>query len=448
LSIERRVMWLEGMFLRPQHFQQQDRHFASALAERAAMAQPFYWGFSSLALDEAALKSGRLSIAKCTGAFSDGGLFSFPGELSAAPSVEVPKDTNGATVYLMAPEISQGSRVGARRGADGASPGTRFIIEDGPVEDALSDGAQPVEIEVATSNARLELDAADRPGYVKLPVARIKEVGADRTVVLDTDFIPTVTRFDASAALTGIVEEIASLLAARADGISNTLSSTGATAAESVPADFLLLRIANAKGALFAEIREAQVHHPEMIYRASVELAAELVTFTSQGSRRAPDFPRYDHDDIAACFAPVIETIRNALADIGERKANEIPLKYSKAGVWFGPISDAEVLSTGRLVIIAKASIDEDDFRTRFPRQITIGSMDEIRDFIAAADRSVRIRALSMKPQELPPLAGYTYFEIDRNSAAWKGIETGRSIAIHCAENLPDLKLHLWGIRD
>lgn len=441
-------MWLEGMFLRPQHFQQQDRHFASALAERAAMAQPFHWGFSQIELDEAALKAGRVTIAKCTGGFSDAGLFSFPGEVATAPSIEVPKDTNSATVYLIAPELSRGNRIGARRSGDGTTPGTRYIIEDGPVPDALSDGAQPVEIEVGTSNARLEINAGDRPGYVKLPVARIKEVGADRNVVLDYDFIPTVTRCDASAALTGIVEEIASLLSARAEGISRTLSSAGGTAAESVPADFLLLRVANAKGALFAEIRDAQVHHPEMIYRASVELAAELVTFTSQGSRRAPNFPRYDHDDIAACFAPVIETIRNALADIGERKASEIPLKYSKAGVWFGPIPDTDVLATGRLVIIARASLDEDDFRTRFPRQITIGSMDEIRDFIAAADRSVRIRALSMKPQELPPLAGYTYFEIDRNSAAWKGIEKGRSIAIHCAENLPDLKLHLWGIRE
>jgi len=441
-------MWLEGMFLRPQHFQQQDRHFASALTERAAMAQPFYWGFSSVVLDEAALKSGRVTIAKCSGAFSDGGLFSFPGEVAAAPSMEVPKDTNGSIVYLIAPELSRGNRIGARRGDDGSAPGTRYVIEDGPVEDALSDGSQPVEIEIAKSNARLELNAGDRAGYVKIPVARIKEVGADRNVILDNDFIPTITRCDASRALTGIVEEIASLLAARADGISANLASAGANSGESVPADFLLLRVANAKGALFAEIRDAETHHPEMIFRASVELAAELVTFTSQGTRRAPNFPRYDHDDISACFAPVIETIRNALADIGERKANEIPLKYSKAGVWFGPIPDADVLAKGRLVIIAKASLDEDDFRTRFPRQITIGSMDEIRDFIAAADRSVRIRALSMKPQELPPLAGYTYFEIDRNSAAWKGIEKGRSIAIHCAENLPDLKLHLWGIKE
>jgi type VI secretion system protein ImpJ len=436
------------MFLRPQHFQQQDRHFASALAERSAMAQPFHWGFSQVVLDEAALKSGRVTLAKCTGAFSDSAVFAFPGELGAAPSIEVPKDTTGETVYLIAPELARGSRIGARRSGDGTAPGTRYIIEDGPVQDAMTDGAQPIEIEVGTTNARLEIGSEERPGYVRLPVARIREVGTDRNVVLDNDFIPTVTRCDASATLTGLVEEIASLLSARAEGIAATLSSAGGTAAESVPADFLLLRVANAKGALFAEIRDAQVHHPEMIYRASVELAAELVTFTSQGSRRAPNFPRYDHDNIAACFAPVIETIRNALADIGERKAAEIPLKYSKAGVWFGPIPDAEVLAKGRLVIISKASMDEDDFRTRFPRQITIGSMDEIRDFIAAADRSVRIRALSMKPQELPPLAGYTYFEIDRNSAAWKGIEKGRSIAIHCAENLPDLKLHLWGIKE
>lgn len=440
-------MWLEGMFLRPQHFQQQDRHLSSAIAERAAMAQPFHWGFSSLTIDAGALKSGRVTIARCTGAFSDAGQFSFPGEMLSAPSVEVPKDTANAIVHLIAPELSQESRIGARRGGDGATPGTRYVIEDGPVRDALSDGAQPVEIEIGSSNARLEIDAADRPGYVKLPVARVKEVGADRNVVLDTEFIPTVTRADASATLLGLLEEIASLLAARADGLARTVSATGGTG-ESVPADFLLLRVANAKGALFAEMRDAQVHHPEMIFRAMVELAAELVTFTSQGSRRAPNFPRYDHDDIGACYAPVIEAIRNALADIGERKASEIPLKYSKAGVYFGPIPDPELLSKGKLIIISRSGMDEEEFRTRFPRQVTIGSMDEIRDFIAAADRSVRVRALGMKPQELPPFAGWTYFEIDKNSSAWAGIEKGRSIAIHCAENLPELKLQLWGIRE
>ena len=447
MSIERRVMWLEGMFLRPQHFQQQDRHWATALAERAAMAQPFHWGFSTLGIDEAALKAGRVTLSRCVGGFPDGGLFAFPGEIAGAPSVEVPKDTTNATVHLIAPELSRESRIGARRGQDGTVPGTRYVVEDGSVRDAMSDGAQPVEIETGASNARLEIDAADRPGFVKLPVARIKEMGADRNVVLDHDFIPTVTRADAAPTLLGLVEEIASLLSARADGIARILAQAGGSG-ESVPADFLLLRVANAKGALFAEMREARVHHPEVIYRAAVELAAELVTFTSTGSRRAPNFPRYDHDDIGACFAPVMETIRNALADLGERKAAEIPLKYSKAGVYFGPIADGEVVKSGRLVIIARAAMDEDEFRTRFPRQVTVGSMDEIRDFIAAADRSVRVRALSMKPTELPPLAGWTYFEIDRNSAAFKGIEKNRSIAIHSGENLPDLQLQLWGIKE
>lgn len=411
------------------------------------MAQPFHWGFSSLSLDEGALKSGRVTIARCTGAFSDSGQFAFPGEMLSAPSVEIPKDTTNAVVHLIAPALSQESRIGGRRTADGRTPGTRYVIEDGPVRDALTDGAQPVEIETGASNARLEINAADRDGYVRLPVARVKEIGADRNVVLDTEFIPTVTRADASATLLGLVEEIASLLSARADGLARSVSATGGTG-ESVPADFLLLRVANAKGALFAEMRDARVHHPETIFRAAVELAAELVTFTSQGTRRAPNFPRYDHDDIGACFAPVIQTIRNALADIGERKASEIPLKFSKAGVYFGPIPDPELLSKGKLVIIARSSLEEEEFRTRFPRQVTIGSMDEIRDFIAAADRSVRIRALSMKPQELPPFAGWTYFEIDKNSSAWPGIEKGRSIAIHCAENLSDLKLQLWGIRE
>ena len=45
-----RVLWSEGLFLRPQHFQQQDRHTA-ALVRGALQAGPLQtWGFRSLVL--------------------------------------------------------------------------------------------------------------------------------------------------------------------------------------------------------------------------------------------------------------------------------------------------------------------------------------------------------------------------------------------------------------
>ena len=49
-----KVVWTEGMFLQPQHFQQQDRYLGRQLAGRLASAVAWAWGFFGLQVDEAA----------------------------------------------------------------------------------------------------------------------------------------------------------------------------------------------------------------------------------------------------------------------------------------------------------------------------------------------------------------------------------------------------------
>ena len=59
-----KVVWTEGMFLQPQHFQQHDRFTEFQLRERLAALTAYGWGFSSLALDEASLALGKLALEK------------------------------------------------------------------------------------------------------------------------------------------------------------------------------------------------------------------------------------------------------------------------------------------------------------------------------------------------------------------------------------------------
>ena len=47
-----RVVWSEGMFLRPQHFQQLERYFERYVHLRCAPLQCYSWGFASLRIDE------------------------------------------------------------------------------------------------------------------------------------------------------------------------------------------------------------------------------------------------------------------------------------------------------------------------------------------------------------------------------------------------------------
>src|SRR3546814_8148644 len=64
MAEKNKVVWSEGMFLRPQHFQQFERYLEGMLQQRAVALQGFFWGFSHLALDRDALsdrKSTRLN---------------------------------------------------------------------------------------------------------------------------------------------------------------------------------------------------------------------------------------------------------------------------------------------------------------------------------------------------------------------------------------------------
>ena len=53
MSWQKKVVWSEGMFLKPQHFQQQERYFEFFSHTRNLPVEGFFWGFRELAIDPA-----------------------------------------------------------------------------------------------------------------------------------------------------------------------------------------------------------------------------------------------------------------------------------------------------------------------------------------------------------------------------------------------------------
>ncbi len=447
MALERRVMWVEGMFLRQQHFQQQERFLEAVLRDRIGACHPFGWGLSRARIDETALASGRFALEHAEGVMPDGLAFSFPGRDPAPTAVEIDRDAVNQTVYLVAPEARPSQLLGGSRREGGGQVSTRYVIEEAAVRDNLNEGAQPVELQLGALNLRYEVGERDRPGFVAMPVGRVAERGTDRQVILAEGFVPPALAVEAAPALASHVKEVATLLDARAGALAGQYSQVGGTGAAAIQ-EFMLLQLVNAKCCAFNALRDAARHHPETIHREMVELAGALAAFTQEETRRPPAFPRYDHDNLTATFAPVMEELRRSLAYLGEQKAVRIPLKVNRHQIHFGPIPHADILESGRVVLIAHAAMDAEEFRSLFPRQVSIGSVNEIKSIIGAADRSVRIRPLAHPPQELPRLAGWLYLELDRQSPGWEDVSRSQSIAIHYAARFPELQMQLWGIRD
>ena len=61
MSDANKVVWSEGLFLRTQHFQQQDRHAQSLMRGGLLAAAWQSHGFAMLELDRAALNAGRVA---------------------------------------------------------------------------------------------------------------------------------------------------------------------------------------------------------------------------------------------------------------------------------------------------------------------------------------------------------------------------------------------------
>ena len=75
-----KVLWGEGLFLRPQHFQQQDAYHEWRLTQAVRNLHPYAWGVRSVKIDVDALLAGRLRLTDLQLVQPDGEMFNGPSE--------------------------------------------------------------------------------------------------------------------------------------------------------------------------------------------------------------------------------------------------------------------------------------------------------------------------------------------------------------------------------
>ena len=66
-TMKNRVIWQEGLFVLPQHFQQQQRNHEYHLNQRMDALDDFAWGFTSLVLNTELLAQGKIMIDRASG---------------------------------------------------------------------------------------------------------------------------------------------------------------------------------------------------------------------------------------------------------------------------------------------------------------------------------------------------------------------------------------------
>ena len=180
MSWHDKVVWQEGMFLRAQHFQQQDRHTAHLLQARAAPLRPHPWGLTELSLDRDLLASGRFAFG--IGGRRDGGRHAVLHSRQGRRRYRSSCRKNPKRDRLSRPPLYQDGRP-EMTAPKARTRRARYGLRSFDAFDTHSDSTMPPSSGRATA-ARL-LATEDLRGYSCLGLTRIVEVQADRKVVLD-----------------------------------------------------------------------------------------------------------------------------------------------------------------------------------------------------------------------------------------------------------------------
>jgi len=312
-----RVVWTQGMFLTPQHFQTQEQFLADAVHFRFDASHYANWGVTGLSIDAEALANGVFRLNACSGIMPDGEPVDIPETDEAPPSRAVvdhfPPNRDSLEVFLAIPENRPHARNVTVPGPDRTEPArTRYLAETRMVpDDNLGEEEKPVQ--VARRTFRLLFGDEYRDGFASFRVAQIIRNAAG-IPILNPKFVAPCLNLASSDYLNMLLRRQIEILATKSSTLSAPRRARGKVLADFSPsetANFWLLHTVNSYLPELKHIWKVRHGHPESAYVAMLRLAGALSTFALEG--RPENLPDYDHDDLGRCFTLLDDRIRELM---------------------------------------------------------------------------------------------------------------------------------------
>src|SRR4051812_28753316 len=205
MSARNRVIWSDGLFLQPQHFQQQERYFEQYVEGRCQDLVPHSWGFTDIEFEPDLLSIGKLAIRRAAGVFPDGTPFRMPDDDPLPPAREVGRQVRGEDVLLAVPLRRSDAQEMDRDAV--IETLARHDVREWEARSTVAVG-EPALLEVGTLKTRMLLAGEVTGAFAAIPLAHVVEVTSDSQVTLDDRFMPTALRAGAVAPLAAFLTEL------------------------------------------------------------------------------------------------------------------------------------------------------------------------------------------------------------------------------------------------
>lgn len=447
-----KVVWSEGLFLRPHHLQQSDRYHENLVESRVRHITPYPWGFAALEIDRDLAQQSRFSLRSASGIMPNGTPFSFPDNGPLPAPIDVPETTAQQWVVLSLPLGSPNTREVDDGSAASAS---RFVQASTRVIDSVSALRVEEEIDIAYPRLSFELRSqsvaapasrpfyTSKPGYVDLAVARIVEV-RDKAVVLDEKFAPPVLTVAAHPVVLGWIDRVLGWMENKVEELARYAADPSAGGGMQ-NADYFVLQLLNRHMPVLKHLRHSRYTHPERLFEELIRVAGELATFAT-AERRAREYPDYDHDQLDAVFLPLLRDIQDFLSAQTSRRALRLEIVERAQNAFVSTIRDRSLFRNAAFVLEVAARRPLTVIQQEFPQLFKIGPNTRMSEIVHAHLPGVSLIHLPTPPPQIRAITDHVYFYLDRTSPLWPEFSTASAIGMHFSGDWPELELELWAV--
>jgi type VI secretion system protein ImpJ len=439
----RRVVWSEGMYLGPQHFQTQSRYVEDSIqfATQSLWFRPY--GLTACEVDGEALRNGTVALLSAKGVMPDGLGFHIP-ESDPKPAVraidEIFSPTRDFHLILLA--LPERQDRGINFSGHGATGEYRYQAQAELLTDETTGlGEKPVSL--GRRNFRLLLDTELAEGMVSLPVARVRRDGSGR-YAYDTHYIPPCLDIAASNRLITMLRELTGMLEERSRLMGSQQRSSGQAPADYWRRDlasFWFLHTIHGSLGVLRHLLLAKHGHPEELWQELGRLGGALCSFSLDSHPR--DLPLYDHERLTEGFEAVEAHIRRHLDLIVPVNVVTVPLQPTDNYFWTAKINDPRLLDRSRWLLEIQSKIGEASLIQRTPQLVKFCSEKYIRELVRRAMPGLALTHLSVPPPQVAARVEAQYFGISKAGPCWESIMKDKRVGMYVPGDLPSPELSL-----
>jgi type VI secretion system protein ImpJ len=442
-----KVLWGEGLFLRPQHFQRQDAYHEWRLAEVSGALHPYAWGLRGCKLDVDALASGVLRFTELRLIFPDGELYSAPQEDDLPPPVSLESIPAGTSELVFHATLAQMRSNGSNFSGNAAEPDAslRFTQHNLNAPDWFTGAAQS-ELSVLRRCVRVLADTEPRDHLVSLAVCRLRR-SATGPFEIDPRFIPPSLSIGSVPVLHAMLRRLLDSLQAKVDALYGFHREPSRHVIEFRSGDiasFWLLHTASSAFAALSHYLHHPALHPERLYERMLELAGALMTFSRSFS--LADLPPYQHAAPGPCFARLDQVIRELLETVISTKYFSIALEEVKPSFHHGRLESDKISAATTFYIGVQAALSPSEIVDVVPQRFKVGAPDDVEKLVLSAMSGVRLTHAPQVPAAIPVRPNAYYFAVDPRGPLYERMLAAQTITIYVPAGIADLRLELFAL--